>query len=125
MIRKMYRFVSLVLLCSLLVGCNGSVEAPRPDEDAGQIVELVYAISAARDEEEFKNLFKSPTGPNSPHSKYQDTPCEIQPATVKVDGDWGNAKVDVYDDSGTLSGTLEWTFAKVDGQWKIEHAPLE
>jgi len=85
-------------------------------------MEAVSNLSdAARDQETFRELFVDGKAPDS--GRLDDyARCLVNMEPPQVDGLFATAEVRVTIDG--RESTHQWSFARTDGVWKIQEAPL-
>ncbi len=106
-------------LTALIAGCG--------DAQPSDVEQVMAAISdlpdAARDAEFFDSLFVAGAAPAAgERARYSQYIFNADEPTVTAQSAKVNIRITNAD--GDDLGTQEWVFARDDGQWKIEQAPL-
>lgn len=108
-----------VVLLSTIIGCG----APE-STDTEQVHAAIANLSdAARDPESFSSFFVEGSAPDeSQRHRYREYYYEME--TPVITGSSATAVVRMQDSTGEVLDQKEWSFSKVDAQWKIDAAPL-
>lgn len=125
---SVFRFSLLLLLCSVF-GCGPSVGGPgkgtsTDDPEKKSIISLTQQLGdASNSAETFAALFVADGAPQDRMKDFNAYMFSAKPESITMEGDSAKMLVEVIDtsDQGT---DVEWSFKKVDGQWKIAEAPF-
>ena len=117
----------VMLLAGTVAGCQTQDEGPAADSDTGIIVSAVFDLAdSTSDPERFNSMFTQTSVPtDQQREEYRIVALTPDFESVHSDGDFATVDVTVRNQVGDELAQVQWKFAKVDGQWKIEHAPLE
>ena len=74
------------------------------------------------DPDAFQEFFVAGAAPESDRDRYRNYFYEMDPATI-ADGT-ATATVRILDPDGDVVDEQQWSFTKVDADWKISDAPL-
>ena len=112
----------ILALALLAAGCGGGQPSAS---DTDRLVGLVSALSdAAKDADACKKLFAADAAPkDADRARYARYNYELK--SSQPSGEQCTLTVAVRDvGSGKELGEAQWTAVRVDGQWKLQSAPL-
>lgn len=118
-------WLGAVVVVGILAGCQPARPTSNDVNEMGQVRRVCEGVyHASNDPEAFEALFIAGAAPKD-RARYSDDYSYGMHADPVFDGDTATVEMEFHDENGgDRVSTTNWIVKKVDGEWKLEKAPL-